>query len=196
MSRSTANSFSPDHRFSRAEVAEAVDLVASEPRRRRLLMNVTMGHRTLAVRQSAVTTLVRRPKHFRRPRATLYSPPPSQTLNSRAVRMRPSPAAGPTPPPRPAWNVGVGSCVRSCAPVACASASSPPALPTARSGRPDQPSIVGACAVPRTSPPPSVSCLANPPPPASTAWWSRLRVGRFSLSARRTSTPLPLMAPG
>ena len=58
MSRSTTNSFSPDHRFSRAEVAEAVDLVASEPRKKRLLMNVTMGHRTLAIRQSAVTTLV------------------------------------------------------------------------------------------------------------------------------------------
>ena len=58
MSRSTANSFSPDHRFSRAEVAEAVDLVASEPRGKRLLLNVTMGHRTLAIRQSTVTMLV------------------------------------------------------------------------------------------------------------------------------------------
>lgn len=58
MSLPTANSFSPDHRFSRAEVAEAVDLVASEPRKRRLFMNVTMGHRTFAIRQSAVTTMV------------------------------------------------------------------------------------------------------------------------------------------
>ena len=58
MSGSTTNSFSPDHRFSRAEVAEAVDLVAAEPRVKRLLLNVTMAHRTLAIRQSTVTMLV------------------------------------------------------------------------------------------------------------------------------------------
>ena len=42
---------------------------------------------------SAVTTAVRRPKQRRKPRATLYSPPPSQTLNERAVEIRPSPGS-------------------------------------------------------------------------------------------------------
>ena len=42
---------------------------------------------------SAVTTAVLSPKHFRRPRATLYSPPPSQAWNCRAVRIRPSPGS-------------------------------------------------------------------------------------------------------
>ena len=38
---------------------------------------------------SAVTTAVRNPKHLRSARETLYSPPPSQTLNDLAVRTRP-----------------------------------------------------------------------------------------------------------
>jgi hypothetical protein len=33
------------------------------------------------------------PKHFRRPREVLYSPPPSQAVNERAVRIRPSPGS-------------------------------------------------------------------------------------------------------
>ena len=41
----------------------------------------------------AVTTEVRCPKARRSPRATLYSPPPSDTLNDRAVRTRPSPGS-------------------------------------------------------------------------------------------------------
>src|SRR5438874_2014556 len=41
----------------------------------------------------AVQTAVRKPKQRRRPRATLYSPPPSQALNSRAVRTRLSPGS-------------------------------------------------------------------------------------------------------
>src|SRR5882724_10619593 len=41
----------------------------------------------------AVQTAVRRPKHLRRPRDVLYSPPPSQTLNSRATRTRVSPGS-------------------------------------------------------------------------------------------------------
>src|SRR6266850_262592 len=42
---------------------------------------------------SAVTILVSIPKQRRRPRATLYSPPPSQTWKLRAVWMRPSPGS-------------------------------------------------------------------------------------------------------
>src|SRR5271163_3709906 len=42
---------------------------------------------------SAVATAVRYPKHFRRPLDVLYSPPPSQALNSLAVRMRVSPGS-------------------------------------------------------------------------------------------------------
>src|SRR5476649_2430331 len=41
----------------------------------------------------AVQTAVFRPKAFRRPREVLYSPPPSQALKRRAVRMRPSPGS-------------------------------------------------------------------------------------------------------
>src|SRR5689334_21163306 len=42
---------------------------------------------------SAVTTAVLSPKQRRSPRATLYSPPPSQTRNSRAVCTRMSPGS-------------------------------------------------------------------------------------------------------
>src|SRR3990170_2662277 len=41
----------------------------------------------------AVTTVVRIPKQRRRPRATLYSPPPSHARKLRAVCMRPSPGS-------------------------------------------------------------------------------------------------------
>src|ERR1700733_1399699 len=41
----------------------------------------------------AVTTAVFNPKHRRNPRATLYSPPPSHTLNWRAVATRTSPGS-------------------------------------------------------------------------------------------------------
>src|SRR4051794_40034974 len=41
----------------------------------------------------AVTIAVRRPKHRRRPRATLYSPPPSETANVRVVAILPSPGS-------------------------------------------------------------------------------------------------------
>ena len=44
---------------------------------------------------SAVTTAVRRPKQRFSPRATLYSPPPSQTWNVRVVWTRPSPGIEP-----------------------------------------------------------------------------------------------------
>ena len=49
--------------------------------------------RPTSLSAKAVTTAVRRPKQRRRPRATLYSPPPSQTRNVRAFRMRPSPGS-------------------------------------------------------------------------------------------------------
>jgi hypothetical protein len=49
--------------------------------------------RPTSLSHSAVTTAVRRPKQRRSPRATLYSPPPSQTRNERAVRMRSSPGS-------------------------------------------------------------------------------------------------------
>ena len=42
---------------------------------------------------SAVTIAVRRPKQRRSPRATLYSPPPSQAVKVRVVWMRPSPGS-------------------------------------------------------------------------------------------------------
>src|SRR5882757_4303468 len=42
---------------------------------------------------SAVTMAVFKPKHLRNPRATLYSPPPSHTLNWRAVATRTSPGS-------------------------------------------------------------------------------------------------------
>src|SRR5262245_56215180 len=42
---------------------------------------------------NAVHTAVLKPKQRRSPRAPLYSPPPSQPLNSRAVRIRPSPGS-------------------------------------------------------------------------------------------------------
>ena len=45
------------------------------------------------VGQRAVTMAVFRPKQRRRPRATLYSPPPSHTLNCRAVATRTSPGS-------------------------------------------------------------------------------------------------------
>src|SRR3954470_2642632 len=41
----------------------------------------------------AVTTAARLPQHFRIARATLYSPPPSQTLKLRALRTRPKPGS-------------------------------------------------------------------------------------------------------
>jgi hypothetical protein len=42
---------------------------------------------------SAVMAVARLPQHLRMARATLYSPPPSQAANWRAVRMRPSPGS-------------------------------------------------------------------------------------------------------
>src|ERR1700712_4490120 len=42
---------------------------------------------------SAVTTAARRPQHLRMARATLYSPPPSHTVNWRALRTRPKPGS-------------------------------------------------------------------------------------------------------
>src|SRR5216683_1026563 len=42
---------------------------------------------------NAVTTVVSRPKQRLRPRATLYSPPPSQTSKLRVVAMRRSPGS-------------------------------------------------------------------------------------------------------
>ena len=49
--------------------------------------------RPISLSTSAVTTAARSPKHRRSPRATLYSPPPSQTRNVRALRIRPSPGS-------------------------------------------------------------------------------------------------------
>src|SRR5437588_5452602 len=49
--------------------------------------------RPTSLSAKAVQTAVFKLKQRRRPRATLYSPPPSQTLNSRAVRTRPSPGS-------------------------------------------------------------------------------------------------------
>src|SRR5213082_3529241 len=49
--------------------------------------------RPTSLSANAVQTAVLRPKQRRSPRATLYSPPPSHTLNSRAVRTRPSPGS-------------------------------------------------------------------------------------------------------
>src|SRR2546429_9684487 len=49
--------------------------------------------RPTSLSAKAVATAVRKPKQRRSPRATLYSPPPSHTLNSRAVRTRPSPGS-------------------------------------------------------------------------------------------------------
>ena len=49
--------------------------------------------RPISLSARAVTTAVRMPKQRRRPRATLYSPPPSQTWNCRVVRMRTSPGS-------------------------------------------------------------------------------------------------------
>src|SRR5208282_5187624 len=42
---------------------------------------------------SAVTAVARLPQHLRIARATLYSPPPSQTWNERALRTRPKPGS-------------------------------------------------------------------------------------------------------
>ena len=42
---------------------------------------------------SAVTTAARLPQHLRMARATLYSPPPSQTCELRALRTRPKPGS-------------------------------------------------------------------------------------------------------
>src|SRR5881394_2040111 len=50
-------------------------------------------NRPTSLSAKAVQTAVFKPKHRRNPRATLYSPPPSHTLNSRAVRTRPSPGS-------------------------------------------------------------------------------------------------------
>ena len=47
----------------------------------------------ISLSASALITAVFSPKHLRNPRATLYSPPPSQALNCRAVRTRPSPGS-------------------------------------------------------------------------------------------------------
>src|SRR5674476_744430 len=49
--------------------------------------------RPLSLSASAVTIAPRRPNARRRPRATLYSPPPSQARNDLAVRIRPSPGS-------------------------------------------------------------------------------------------------------
>ena len=50
--------FSRNHSFSRDEVAGAVTTVAGERRGRRLFLNVTMGHRRLAMRQVTVSSTV------------------------------------------------------------------------------------------------------------------------------------------
>ena len=42
---------------------------------------------------SAVTTAARLPQHLRMARATLYSPPPSQTWKLRELRTRPKPGS-------------------------------------------------------------------------------------------------------
>src|ERR1035437_1828539 len=49
--------------------------------------------RPISLSANAVTTAVRSPKARRRPRATLYSPPPSQARKDLAVRIRPSPGS-------------------------------------------------------------------------------------------------------
>src|SRR5262245_35770181 len=49
--------------------------------------------RPTSLSANAVQTAVLKPKQRRKPRATLYSPPPSQALNSRAVRTLPSPGS-------------------------------------------------------------------------------------------------------
>jgi len=49
--------------------------------------------RPTSLSAKAVQTAVRNPKQRRSPRATLYSPPPSQTWNCRAVRILPSPGS-------------------------------------------------------------------------------------------------------
>ena len=54
----TRRRFSQDHGFTQAEVAEAATMVASERRGRRLFLNVTMGHRRLAMRQVTVSSVV------------------------------------------------------------------------------------------------------------------------------------------
>ena len=46
-----------------------------------------------SIEAKAVAIAVFNPKHRRKPRATLYSPPPSHTLNRRVVRIRPSPGS-------------------------------------------------------------------------------------------------------
>src|SRR6266542_685220 len=51
------------------------------------------NNRPTSFSANAVQTAVFKPKHRRSPRATLYSPPPSQTLNSRALRTRPKPGS-------------------------------------------------------------------------------------------------------
>ena len=51
----THETFSEDHRFSRQQVEDAATLVASEGSRKRLLLNVTMGHRRLSQRQSFIS---------------------------------------------------------------------------------------------------------------------------------------------
>ena len=51
----THETFSEDHRFSRQQVEDAATLVASESSRKRLLLNVTMGHRRLSQRQSFIS---------------------------------------------------------------------------------------------------------------------------------------------
>ena len=49
--------------------------------------------RPTALSANAVTTAVRIPKQRARPRATLYSPPPSQAVKVRVVAIRPSPGS-------------------------------------------------------------------------------------------------------
>src|SRR5450432_3164572 len=49
--------------------------------------------RPMGLSASAVTTAVSRPKQRLRPRATLYSPPPSQTRKVRVVATRSSPGS-------------------------------------------------------------------------------------------------------
>jgi signal transduction histidine kinase len=54
----TQRKFSQDHDFSQAQVAVAATLVAKERRSKRLFLNVTTGHRRMAMRQVIVSSTV------------------------------------------------------------------------------------------------------------------------------------------
>ena len=56
--RERVGRFGANHAFSQAQVEQAANATAAEHRGKRLLMNVTMGHRALALRQSIVTTFL------------------------------------------------------------------------------------------------------------------------------------------